>query len=175
MRYREWCDASSFFSRRPSLKNERSLNDLNAISNPQGVNREVFIVKSLKILGFGRVLNYICMKNLGKIYITTQVNLPTTWTLWLAWVVLSAWALRLAWAISNPQGVNREVFIVKSLKILGFGRVLNYICMKNLGKIYTMTQANLPTTWTLWLSWVVLSAWALQAAWAILLSFKSQL
>ena len=51
MRYREWCDASSFFSRRPSLKNERSLNDLNAISNPQGVNREVFIVKSLKSFG----------------------------------------------------------------------------------------------------------------------------
>ena len=78
MRYREWCDTSSFFSRRPSLKNERSLNDLNAISNPQGVNREVFIVKSLKILGFGRVLNYICMKNLGKIYTMTQANLPTT-------------------------------------------------------------------------------------------------
>ena len=78
MRYREWCDTSSFFSRRPSLKNERSLNDLNAIFNPQGVNREVFIGKSPKSFDFGRVLNYICMKNLGKIYSTTQANLPTT-------------------------------------------------------------------------------------------------
>ena len=57
MRNQEWCGSLGFLSQRPSLRNVRFLNDLSPISYPQGINREVFIGKSLKSFGFGRVPN----------------------------------------------------------------------------------------------------------------------
>ena len=48
--------------------------------------------------------------------------------------------------ISNPQGVNREVFIDKSPKSFGFGRVLNHIFVKNIDRICMIAQANLSTS-----------------------------
>ena len=60
MRDREWCNTLGFLSRRSSLKNERSLNNLSPIFmifNPQGVKREVLIGKSSKSFGFERFFN----------------------------------------------------------------------------------------------------------------------
>ena len=85
MRDWQWCHTLGFISRRPFLKNERSLNDLNVIPlismicNPKGIKREVFIGKNLKSFGFGRVLNHICVKNLDIICMIARANLLTIW------------------------------------------------------------------------------------------------
>ena len=77
MRDREWCNTLGFPTRRPSLKDVRSLNDLNTIFynlfrslTLKGLKERVFIGKNPNRFGFERVLNQICMKNLGKINMT---------------------------------------------------------------------------------------------------------
>ena len=81
MRDREWCNTLGFLSRRSSLKNERSLNNLSPIfmiSNPQGVKREVLIGKSSKSFDFERFFNWIYVKYLVE---STWSLEPTHWPL----------------------------------------------------------------------------------------------
>ena len=81
MRDREWCNTLGFLSRRSSLKNERSLNNLSPIfiiSNPQGVKREVLIGKSSKSFDFERFFNWIYVKYLVE---STWPLEPTHWPL----------------------------------------------------------------------------------------------
>ena len=81
MRDREWCNTLGFLSRRSSLKNERSLNNLSSIFmifNPQGVKREVLIGKSSKSFDFERFFNWIYVKYLVE---STWPLEPTHWLL----------------------------------------------------------------------------------------------
>ena len=81
MRDREWCNTLGFLSKRSSLKNERSLNNLSSIFmifNAQGVKREVLIGKSSKSFDFERFFNWIYVKYLVE---STWPLEPTHWLL----------------------------------------------------------------------------------------------
>ena len=80
MRDREQYDTLGFVFRRPSLKNERSLNDLNVIfpismiSNPQGIKKEGICRQKPKEFQFWKSFKpYV--KNLDKICMIAQANL----------------------------------------------------------------------------------------------------